>query len=108
MVKKTIDRRIKSKIRLFSQQLTREGIKFNSIILFGSYAKGLEKPESDIDLGVILPGLNADEINESAHLRLLASRIDWRIEPHIITAHNLKNRSNPFVWEIISTGIKVK
>ena len=105
---KKVDRIIKSKINLFSQKLTQEGIKFNSIILFGSHAKGLAKPYSDIDVGIIFPKLDRDEIDESVRLRLLASEIDSRIEPHIISEKDLKKRNNPFIWEVISTGIKVE
>jgi len=107
MVKKRINKQIEKKIILFAHKLSREGIKFNSLILFGSRAKGSAKSYSDIDLCVVSPYFGEDEISEAAKLRLLAYDIDWRIEPHLLTPKDLEVRSNPFVYEILSTGIKI-
>lgn len=108
MVKKRINKQIEKKIILFADKLSQEGIRFNSLILFGSHAKGLAKPYSDIDLCVVSPYFGKDEISEAAKLRLLAYDIDWRIEPHPISTKDLKIRANPFVYEILTYGIEIK
>lgn len=78
-----------------------------AIILFGSYAKGTNTEESDIDIAVIFKNFNGDLLDEELNLMRLRRKIDTRIEPHIIRIEDYKNVSNPFVKEVINTGIKV-
>lgn len=107
MVKKRIRKEIIKKIKLFANKAKREGVKIDSLILFGSQIKGKPKSYSDIDVCLVSPYFGKDEIGEAVKLRLLAHDIDWRIEPHLLTPKDLKMRENPFVYEILSTGVKI-
>lgn len=78
-----------------------------AIIVFGSYAKGTNTEDSDIDIALIFRDLKNDVIDEELNLMRLRRKIDTRIEPHIIRLEDYKKVSNPFVQEIIETGIKV-
>ena len=78
-----------------------------AIILFGSYAKGTENEDSDIDIAIISSDFN-DIIEDGAKLIGLTWKIDTIIEPHPITTEDYEKVSNPFVKEVMNTGIKVE
>ena len=75
-----------------------------AIILFGSFAKGTENEDSDIDIAIVIDKFKDNIIVEFMKLR---KGIDYRIEPHIIRIKDYKEASTPFVKEVIDTGIKV-
>lgn len=105
MVKRTIDSQIMKSIKKYIEKIS-QFYKIEAIILFGSYAKGTENEDSDIDIAIISSDFN-DIIEDGAKLIGLTWKIDTRIEPHPITTEDYKNVSNPFVKEIVDTGIKV-
>ena len=78
-----------------------------AIILFGSYAKGTENEDSDIDIAVVTDDIKTDKFDEEVKLTLLRRKIDSRIEPHIIKVDDYENDETPFVVEVKNTGIKV-
>jgi uncharacterized protein len=76
-------------------------------ILFGSYAKNKERQESDIDIALIFNTLkDEDKFDLQIQLMVLASQIDTRIEPHPISKEDFYS-NNPFINEIIRTGIEI-
>ena len=105
MVKRTIDSRIMQSIKKYIEKIS-QYYKIEAIILFGSYAKGTEDEDSDIDIAIISNDFN-DIIEDGAKLIGLTWKIDTRIEPHPITTEDYKNVSNPFIREVVDTGIKV-
>lgn len=80
--------------------------KIEAIILFGSYAKGTENEDSDIDIAVISSDFK-NIIQDGADLIGYTWKIDTRIEPHPIRTEDYENIATPFVQEVINTGIKV-
>ncbi len=78
-----------------------------AIILFGSYAKGTQREDSDIDIAIITDDIKTDKFDEEINLMKLRRKIDYRIEPHIISISDYENNETPFVVEIKNTGIKV-
>lgn len=72
------------------------------IILFGSYAKGNEKPESDIDIAIVFNSLNFDLLDTYKILYKLRRNFDIRIEPII-----LSQNEDPagFIAEVKKYGI---
>ena len=105
MVKRTIDSRIMDSIKNYIEKIS-QYYKIEAIILFGSYAKGTENEDSDIDIAIISSDFS-DIIEDGAKLIGLTWKIDTRIEPHPITTEDYQKISNPFVREVIDTGIKV-
>ena len=104
MAKRTITKDIVDSINKFIKEIKK---KYNvtAIILFGS-AKGTENEDSDIDIAII-----SDEFTDiydcMAVLMGMTWDIDARIEPHPITTEDYEKVANPFVKEIVDTGIKV-
>ena len=105
MVKRTIDSTIMESIKKYIEKIS-QYYKIEAIILFGSYAKGTENEDSDIDIAIISSDFS-DIIEDGAKLIGLTWKIDTRIEPHPITTEDYKKVSNPFVREVVDTGIKV-
>lgn len=73
--------------------------------LFGSYAKGIERDDSDIDIAVVV-GKMDDFYSVQMQLMRLRRKIDLRIEPHPIWDKDF-NIQNPFAYEIQQTGIEL-
>jgi len=74
-------------------------------ILFGSYAKGTNYDDSDIDVAIILRHVN-DIIDSQIELMKLRRQVDLRIEPHPFNSLDF-NRTNPVVNEILKFGIDI-
>ena len=74
--------------------------------LFGSYAKGLEREDSDIDIALII-GNMTDFFDAQMKLMRIRRKIDLRIEPHPIEESDF-TITNPFVYEIQKNGIELK
>ena len=87
--------------------IVKENYDVVAIILFGSYAKGTENEDSDIDIAVVTDDIKTDKFDEEVNLTLLRRKIDSRIEPHIIKVEDYENDETPFVVEVKNTGIKV-
>ena len=105
MVEKSINDEIIQSIQKYIEKIS-QYYKIDAIILFGSYAKGTENENSDIDIAVISSDFK-DIIEDGAKLIGLTWKIDTRIEPHPITTEDYEKVSNPFVREVVDTGIKV-
>jgi uncharacterized protein len=58
------------------------------VILFGSFARGTQRPDSDIDVAVILKKSPADFLDAETQLFTLCRNIDLRIEPKIVEDEN--------------------
>ena len=70
--------------------------------LFGSYAKGNEREDSDIDIAVVLKDYN-NLIDIQLDLMRIRRKIDSRIEPHPFREKDF-DISNPIVNEIVKYG----
>jgi predicted nucleotidyltransferase len=69
-------------VKRYLSNLADEGIHARQAVLFGSYARGEAKPESDLDLIVIAPELDGIQTIETIKKLLrVASEADNRIEP---------------------------
>lgn len=53
--------------------------------MFGSYAKEINNESSDIDIAIITVNFENDIIDEELKLRKLRTKIDTRIELHLIS-----------------------
>ncbi|MCH7771328.1 MAG: nucleotidyltransferase domain-containing protein [Bacteroidetes bacterium] len=74
-------------------------------ILFGSFAKGTNHPDSDIDIAIVFKAVD-DVIDMQIELMCLRSDDDLFIEPHPFTVSDFKI-TNPTVAEIMKNGIEI-
>ena len=75
------------------------------VYLFGSYAQGKERVDSDIDIALVLDNMT-NFFSTQMLLMRLRRKIDLRIEPHPISEKDF-NSMNPLVWEIKKNGIEI-
>jgi uncharacterized protein len=76
-----------------------------SAILFGSFAKGTNHPDSDIDIAIVFKTVD-DIIDLQIQLMQLRSDDDLLIEPHPFKISDF-HVSNPVVAEIKKNGIEI-
>ena len=106
MVEKSIDNVIMEIVQKYVEEVCKN-YKIEAIFLFGSYAKGTEHEDSDIDIAIITDDIENDIFDEELNLMKLRRNIDTRIEPHLIRIEDYRNIETPFIQEVIDTGIKV-
>jgi len=81
--------------------LVRRHFDVKSVVLFGSYAQGAAREDSDIDVAIVLDEIHGDWLTSAAKLHSLTRDIDIMIEPVIFeTGHD---RSG-FLEHIMKTG----
>jgi predicted nucleotidyltransferase len=103
-----MDKKIDRIIRQYISTVSSQTPGFVKAYLFGSFAKGNQRPESDIDIALIIENLKESEkFDIQVQLMLLAAKFDSRIEPHPISSEDLIS-DNPFVYEIRNTGIEIR
>lgn len=105
MVKRTIDSKVMESIKKYIEKISKY-YKIETIILFGSYAKGTQNEDSDIDIAIISSDFK-DIFDDMADLIGYTWKIDTRIEPHPISKEDYDKIATPFVKEVVDTGIKV-
>lgn len=105
MVERAVDVKILKSINQYINEIKKH-YNISEVILFGSYAKGKEHADSDIDIAIISEDFE-DLFEIMADLMGLTWDIDARIEPHPIRKKDYDEVSDYFIQEIIDTGIKV-
>ncbi|HRX48937.1 MAG TPA: nucleotidyltransferase domain-containing protein [Spirochaetota bacterium] len=73
----------------------------DKVILFGSYSRGTQKNDSDIDVAIVVNTISNDFFTYAPLLWKLRLQIDKRIEPVLLI--NGKDESG-FLQEILRTG----
>jgi len=79
--------------------------KIENAILFGSFAKGTNQPDSDIDLAIVFNSVE-DIIDMQIELMKMRTDDDLLIESHPFTKTDFQD-TNPVVAEIMRTGIEI-
>ena len=80
--------------------------RIENVILFGSFAKGTNHADSDIDLAIIFKSID-DIIDMQIELMKMRTDDDLMIEPHPFSLSDFQ-ASNPVVSEILKNGIELK
>jgi uncharacterized protein len=75
------------------------------MFLYGSYARGNQNPDSDIDLAIILNEL-PDPFQTQVNLLKLTWDFDTRVEPHPFDEEEFSS-TNPVIKEILRNGIEI-
>ena len=91
--------------RLFAEDV-KQVMPIDKAVLFGSYAKGYAKESSDVDICFFLKGYEGKQrVEIIAELLSMGGKYpDIAFEPLVFESLELQN-GNPFVREIVSTGI---
>lgn len=105
MAQRDVDVSIVDIVKRYVVEISKE-FDIQGVYLFGSFAKGTNKEDSDIDVAVVLKS-DVNSFDIMVDLMMLTQNVDLRIEPHPIKVKDFEEISNPFIYEIIETGIKV-
>ena len=84
--------------------LLKDYFAIENVYLFGSYAKDLNKSDSDIDVAIIVSDISDDYFSTIPLLWKLRRQIDDRIEPVLIDKNNDKSG---FLEEVKRNGIEI-
>lgn len=91
------------KLKMYKKLLS-EHMEFEEMILFGSYAKGNAREDSDVDVAIVVKRLTGDYFSTRPLLWKIRRQIDDRIEPVLIER---ANDESGFLSEIIKTGVAI-
>ncbi|MBW1616327.1 MAG: nucleotidyltransferase domain-containing protein [Deltaproteobacteria bacterium] len=99
---------IKKILKKYVENLSKE-VNVDSAILFGSYALGNQKADSDIDLAIFSENFtDMDRTEAIAYLLDKALEYDIDLQPLAFEKKELENyRKNPFINEIVNNGIRI-
>lgn len=92
-----------TKLKKFKELLSKQ-MKFDELILFGSYANGNQREDSDVDVAVVLDETSGDYFSTRPLLWKISRAVDDRIEPLIFER---KHDDSGFLEEIYRTGIVI-
>ena len=82
MVKENVDVSILKSVEEYIKEISKH-YNIQEVYLFGSYAKGTNHEDSDIDVAIIINSDN-NVFDLMVELMMLTQNIDLRIEPHPI------------------------
>jgi predicted nucleotidyltransferase len=98
---------IKKIILRFVAELQALGIEVSQVILFGSYAKGMPRDDSDIDVAVVSPGFAKLDIFERQELLSKAHcKVKEPLEPIGLTPKQVREKQG-FARAVVESGVTV-
>lgn len=74
-----------------------------TVYLFGSYSKGYARPDSDIDVAVVVPRVKGDFMTEYAKLWRITMDVNTLIEPVLIE----ECHPSPLYEDVLHSGIRI-
>ncbi|MDT8317880.1 MAG: nucleotidyltransferase domain-containing protein [bacterium] len=90
-------------VKRYIGELRKNGIPIQEAIIFGSYAKGKPREESDIDVALISSSFTGDRFEDRRRIVPFRRGIDSRIEPMPFRPEDYERGGN-LVDEIKRTG----
>ena len=100
-----VDEKIINDVKDFISQL-RDEIDIKYVYLFGSYAKEKNIDSSDIDIAIVSDNFEGFIFADNEKILKRTKNVNRMIEPHPFRVKDF-TQENPFVKEIISTGIQI-
>lgn len=94
-------------IRTYLKVIAENNIKVEKAYLFGSYARGTYREDSDIDIAIVSKDFSGDRFVDRRRVVPLRRKIDRRLEPIPYLPENFKE-NDPLVIEILKNGVEIK
>ena len=101
-----IPNRVQEIINQLLLSLKESGLQIKDAILFGSYATGKQNELSDIDLAIVSDEFEGIRFKDKSKIRKITISISSDLEVLPFNTNDFIP-SNPFVKEILDTGIRV-
>ena len=100
-----VNEEIINDVKKFIAQL-KKAMNIESAYLFGSYVKGTDREYSDIDVAIVSDSFEGFVLADIEKIINSTDNINRMIEPHPFRSEDF-TEDNPFVNEIIKTGVKI-
>lgn len=85
------------------KDLVAQHLPLKALYLYGSFSKGTNHPDSDIDVAVVVDSVDDDYFEDTPLLWKLRRKISNLIEPVLLT----EDMNNPLYSDIVKTGILI-
>ena len=95
-----VEKEIAELIKRFISELRKENIIVKKVFLFGSYARGTQSEESDIDLAIVIEDSGKEQENKKISPWKYAARVDTRLAPIALWESEMDKDYIPIIWEI--------
>ena len=92
-------------VSMFIERVRQE-IPVTAVYVFGSYARGEEREDSDIDLLVVSPAFTGTRFYDNSRIGVLTWGIDTRIEPWGFRPEDF-NDDHMIPAEVLRSGIRI-
>jgi predicted nucleotidyltransferase len=93
-------------LRRYRELLEQDRFPVERVILYGSHARGLAKPESDIDVCIISPRFGKKRDEYETYLWKKVLQVDRRIEPVGYTTSDFR-AEDPLAYQIMTSGVEI-
>jgi uncharacterized protein len=93
-------------IKRFILEATKYNIHIQQAVLFGSYAKGTNNEWSDIDVAIVSSDFIGLRYLDNQKISRPKLNISYDLETHPFRPEDF-NEDNPFVKEILSSGVRI-
>jgi predicted nucleotidyltransferase len=101
-----ISNRVRAAVDELIQQLNANNLLIRQAFIFGSYAKGQQSKWSDIDVALVSDRFEGNMFNDYCKMSPYLIKANPSLEIHPFRPEDF-TRDNPFVEEIIETGIRI-
>ena len=95
-------------LKKLADEIRRKGVHLQKVVLFGSYSRNEQHKWSDIDVAFVADefiGIGFEDVKLFA--RSLVNRPNLNISPRTYNTKDFNVDSDPFVEEILRTGIEI-
>ncbi len=97
------------KVRAFARQVNESGVHLRRVVLFGSYAQNKQHKWSDIDVAMVADTFKGLGFYDIALFGKTLIKKPYRsIQPRTFNTKQFSPDKDPFVEEILKTGIEIK
>jgi len=95
-------------VRNYAHDIESHGVQLQSVILYGSFAQGTQHEWSDIDVALVADEFTGFYFNDSDLFSYVSIKKPYtRIETKTYPTEYFE-QGDPFINEIIKTGIRIK
>ncbi len=102
------DRKIIDLIRSYISLLDAEGLSVYKAFLYGSYASGNQKEDSDIDLMIVSDKYSSSDDMVVGKMWQLTKRINTRIEPFLVSKNQFyTDDTSPLIESVRQNGFEI-
>ena len=100
--------KVKKIVKNYAEMLEDNGLTVKAAYLFGSCVSGRAGKWSDIDVAVVVDDSKINFWRKLALYSKIGMAVDRRLVAHVFSVRDFQNDSDPMVFEIKRTGIKLK